>query len=181
MLDKIAIGLVIISNLLINTLIGSLFPTGSQPAKEPLERPQVEIPELKWTDTYEYRIGYAIHQEALYQAKLAAEEAARQAEAEKARLAAIEAQKLASAPQITPVASNGLNWAALRQCESGGDYANKKNPKYRGAYQFSYATWQTVGGTGDPADASPAEQDMRAQMLYDRAGPGQWPVCGKLL
>lgn len=75
----------------------------------------------------------------------------------------------------------GLNWAALRQCESGGNYGNKKNPKYRGAYQFSYSTWRSVGGSGDPADASVEEQDHRARILYQRSGRGQWPVCGRLL
>lgn len=74
-----------------------------------------------------------------------------------------------------------LDWAALRQCESGGDYANRRNRTYRGGYQFSRATWASVGGSGDPADASPAEQDMRAEMLYQRSGRGQWPVCGRLL
>ena len=71
-------------------------------------------------------------------------------------------------------------WARLRQCESGGNYANKNNPKYRGAYQFSYSTWAGVGGTGDPADASPAEQDMRAQMLDARSGWGPWECATKL-
>lgn len=85
-----------------------------------------------------------------------------------------------------PRASRGgarteLDWEALRACESGGDYANKNNPTYRGAYQFSYSTWASVGGEGDPADAPPDEQDMRARMLYERSGAGQWPVCGRYL
>lgn len=69
---------------------------------------------------------------------------------------------------------------AIAACESGG------NPRaiggggvYRGKYQFSRETWAAVGGSGDPAAAPEAEQDRRAQMLYDRAGPGQWPVCGQ--
>jgi hypothetical protein len=69
--------------------------------------------------------------------------------------------------------------AAIRACESGGDYsAVSSSGTYRGAYQFDYATWQSVGGTGDPAAASPAEQDLRAQMLYDQAGSSPWPACG---
>ena len=50
---------------------------------------------------------------------------------------------------------------------------------YRGKYQFSFATWRTVGGKGDPAQASETEQDRRAAILYRRDGPGQWPVCGR--
>ena len=48
---------------------------------------------------------------------------------------------------------------------------------YRGKYQFSVATWQAVGGKGDPAAAPEAEQDRRAIVLYNTSGPGQWPVC----
>lgn len=83
----------------------------------------------------------------------------------------------AAAP--TNYTASGDVFAKIRQCESGGNYANKKNPTYRGAYQFSYGTWASVGGSGDPADASPAEQDMRAQMLYARRGASPWPVCGR--
>lgn len=73
------------------------------------------------------------------------------------------------------------DWAALRRCESGGDYANKRNPTYRGAYQFSRSTWASVGGHGDPADAAAEEQDMRARRLFQRSGRGQWPGCGRRL
>ena len=50
---------------------------------------------------------------------------------------------------------------------------------YRGKYQFDLETWASVGGSGDPAAASEAEQDMRAAMLYARAGAAPWPVCGR--
>ena len=76
--------------------------------------------------------------------------------------------------------TSGDVWAALRACESNG-YGDKRNPRYRGAYQFSWATWASVGGTGDPADAPPEEQDRRAQMLQARSGWGQWPRCSKRL
>lgn len=73
----------------------------------------------------------------------------------------------------------GSHLAAIGQCESGGDYgAISPGGQYRGKYQFDYRTWGEVGGTGDPAAAPPAEQDRRAAMLYSRAGPGRWPVCG---
>jgi hypothetical protein len=48
-------------------------------------------------------------------------------------------------------------------------------------YQFSYGTWAGVGGSGDPAAASAAEQTARAQALYERSGAGQWPHCGARL
>ncbi len=68
----------------------------------------------------------------------------------------------------------------IAACESGGNYAAvSRSGKYRGAYQFDTRTWATVGGTGDPAAASPAEQDARAKALYDRRGSNPWPVCGR--
>jgi uncharacterized protein YabE (DUF348 family) len=78
--------------------------------------------------------------------------------------------------------SGGLNWAALAQCESGGNpNAVSANGLYFGLYQFSISTWQSVGGSGNPTDASSAEQTRRAQILYDRAGSSPWPVCGSRL
>lgn len=73
-------------------------------------------------------------------------------------------------------------WEALRFCESTDDYrAVSPSGRYRGAYQFDLSTWQTTGGTGDPAAAPPAEQDARARELYARRGHQPWPVCGRHL
>jgi hypothetical protein len=69
--------------------------------------------------------------------------------------------------------------AAIAACESGGDPAAvDPSGTYRGKYQFDHATWASVGGGGDPAAASEAEQDMRAARLYARAGATPWPACG---
>jgi hypothetical protein len=86
----------------------------------------------------------------------------------------------------TPVTAGGdadsLNWAALARCESGGNPTIvSSNGKYYGLYQFSVGTWQGVGGSGLPSQASADEQTARAKMLYNRSGAGQWPVCGKNL
>jgi uncharacterized protein YabE (DUF348 family) len=81
-----------------------------------------------------------------------------------------------------PATADGLNWAALAKCESGGrPNAVSGTGKYRGMYQFSQGTWNAVGGSGDPAAASAEEQTKRAQMLYARSGAGQWPHCGPRL
>lgn len=70
-------------------------------------------------------------------------------------------------------------WERLRFCESSDDYrAVSATGKFRGAYQFDLPTWRTVGGTGDPAAAPPAEQDARARELYARRGHAPWPQCG---
>lgn len=68
---------------------------------------------------------------------------------------------------------------AIASCESGGDPAAvSSDGSYRGKYQFDYGTWESVGGSGDPAAAPESEQDYRAALLYSRAGSSPWPVCG---
>jgi TolA-binding protein len=68
---------------------------------------------------------------------------------------------------------------AIASCESGGDpTAVSSDGTYRGKYQFDYGTWESVGGSGDPAAAPEAEQDYRAALLYTQSGSSPWPVCG---
>ena len=68
---------------------------------------------------------------------------------------------------------------SIAACESGGDpTAVSADGTYRGKYQFDFGTWASVGGSGDPAAASPAEQDYRAALLYSRGGSSPWPICG---
>jgi hypothetical protein len=88
------------------------------------------------------------------------------------------AKRRAQPPKPAPVAVSP-HLQAIAECESGGDpTAVGGGGLYRGKYQFSVATWQAVGGSGDPAAAPEAEQDKRAAILYEQSGPGQWPVCG---
>ncbi len=69
--------------------------------------------------------------------------------------------------------------AAIAACESGGDpTAVSSDGSYRGKYQFDYGTWESVGGSGDPAAAPEAEQDYRAALLYSESGSSPWPICG---
>lgn len=68
---------------------------------------------------------------------------------------------------------------AIASCESGGDpTVVDASGTYYGKYQFDFGTWASVGGSGSPAEASEAEQDYRAALLYSRAGSSPWPVCG---
>lgn len=64
--------------------------------------------------------------------------------------------------------------ARIAQCESGGNPRAVNPSGYYGLYQFSIPTWQSVGGTGLPSEASVEEQTMRAKMLQAKAGWGQW-------
>ena len=73
------------------------------------------------------------------------------------------------------------DWARLRQCESGGRYTVvSASGRYYGAYQFDLGTWRSVGGTGLPHQASPAEQDYRALYLYRMRGWQPW-TCARTL
>jgi uncharacterized protein YabE (DUF348 family) len=77
---------------------------------------------------------------------------------------------------------DSLNWAALAECESGGNpnAVNSAGPYY-GLYQFSASTWRSVGGTGVPTDFGAGEQTLRAKKLYQQQGDSPWPVCGSRL
>ena len=66
----------------------------------------------------------------------------------------------------------------IAACESSGDPAAvSADGRYRGKYQFSAQTWSALGGSGDPARASEAEQDRMAAKLLRRAGTSPWPSC----
>jgi peptidoglycan hydrolase-like protein with peptidoglycan-binding domain len=83
-------------------------------------------------------------------------------------------------PANLEVASAALDprLEAIAQCESAGDpTAVSATGQYRGKYQFDAETWASVGGTGDPAQASEAEQDRRASRLFKRKGTAPWPNC----
>lgn len=84
-------------------------------------------------------------------------------------------------PKPAPSVPSEAQWRTLRECESAGDYSIVDDSGlYRGAYQFDLGTWSSVGGTGDPAAASPAEQDRRAVKLWHARAWQPWPVCGPL-
>jgi hypothetical protein len=68
---------------------------------------------------------------------------------------------------------------AIAACESGGNPAANTGNGFYGKYQFDLGTWASVGGTGNPAAASEAEQNRRAALLYAREGASPWPVCGR--
>jgi hypothetical protein len=97
-----------------------------------------------------------------------------------AKKAARHAVKGASASSTAGGSTASAPLQAIAACESGGNPAAVGGGgQFRGKYQFTYSTWASVGGSGDPAAAPEAEQDKRAAMLYASAGAGQWPVCGR--
>lgn len=82
-----------------------------------------------------------------------------------------------TAAHADPSASD---WLRLRQCESSNNYKTNTGNGYYGAYQFSLGTWQSVGGSGYPSNASVGEQDARALILYRERGWQPW-TCAQIL
>lgn len=72
-------------------------------------------------------------------------------------------------------------WYKLRMCESSNNYSINTGNGYYGAYQFDVTTWHGVGGSGYPHEASPAEQDYRALVLYRMRGWQPWPACTRIV
>ena len=87
-----------------------------------------------------------------------------------------------SAPApAAPTSSAGGVWQQLRECESSGNYATNTGNGFYGAYQFTLQTWEGLGLSGLPSQASPQAQDAAAARLQAEAGWGQWPACSLAL
>jgi hypothetical protein len=91
----------------------------------------------------------------------------------------------AAAPAPAPAPSGGSwsgPWACIAQHESGGNAAADTGNGYYGGLQFSQSTWNAYGGSGNPANASIAEQEAVAQRVLAAQGWGAWPntsrMCG---
>lgn len=89
------------------------------------------------------------------------------------------APQTAAAP-AAPVASGSV-WDQLAICESGGNWSINTGNGYYGGLQFSLGTWQAVGGSGLPSNASREEQIARAETVLARQGWGAWPACSAKL
>jgi len=96
-----------------------------------------------------------------------------------------------AAPAATPTrqrtssASNapagGTVWDRLAQCESGGNWGISTGNGYYGGLQFTQGSWNAAGGSGNPANASRAEQIRVAENLRSQQGWGAWPACSSKL
>src|SRR3982751_3733577 len=78
--------------------------------------------------------------------------------------------------------ASGVNWDAVAQCESGGNWKINTGNGYYGGLQFSRSTWKAYGGgkyASTANKASKAEQIRIAEKVLDGQGIGAWPTCGK--
>ena len=94
-------------------------------------------------------------------------------------LAGLAGAVLSAAPAS---AATGDPFAALRQCEAGGNYAINTGNGFYGAYQFTAQTWRAMGTGYASANEAPYwVQDAAAQKLQRMSGWGQWPACTRML
>jgi resuscitation-promoting factor RpfE len=84
------------------------------------------------------------------------------------------------APPPPPVhKAYSVNWDAIAQCESGGNWGISTGNGFSGGLQFTSSTWHANGGSGSPAYASREEQIRVAENVLHSQGIGAWPVCGR--
>ena len=67
----------------------------------------------------------------------------------------------------------GSKWYSVVECESNFN-PRATNGTHFGLFQFLPQTWHSMGGSGNPSDASPQEQFQRAKKLQAQEGWGQW-------
>jgi hypothetical protein len=75
--------------------------------------------------------------------------------------------------------SYSVNWDAIAQCESGGNWGISTGNGFSGGLQFTSSTWRANGGSGSPNGASREEQIRVAENVLHSQGIGAWPVCGR--
>lgn len=76
--------------------------------------------------------------------------------------------------------ADSVNWDAVAQCESGGNWSINTGNGHYGGLQFKQSTWTANGGVGNPAHASRAEQIRVAENVLRTQGLKAWPKCGRL-
>jgi type IV secretory pathway VirB10-like protein len=81
---------------------------------------------------------------------------------------------------VASVTSDGV-WDRLAQCESGGNWSINTGNGYYGGIQFNLESWEWVGGTGYPHEASRETQIEMGKRLHARQGWSAWPACSKKL
>ncbi|MEV4757033.1 transglycosylase family protein [Micromonospora sp. NPDC049559] len=78
-------------------------------------------------------------------------------------------------------AASSVNWDAIAQCESSGNWHINTGNGYYGGLQFAQSTWQAYGGTKYAARADLATREQQiavAEKVLAGQGIGAWPVCG---
>jgi hypothetical protein len=91
---------------------------------------------------------------------------------------ALIAMSAISEVSVATAKADSVNWDAVAQCESGGNWSTNTGNGFYGGLQFSPATWSSNGGVGNPAHASREEQIRVAENVLASQGIDAWPKCG---
>jgi len=78
----------------------------------------------------------------------------------------------------TQASADSVNWEAIAQCESGGNWSINTGNGYYGGLQFDIDTWDGFAGYKYASDATKAQQIARAEEVLVSQGIGAWPNCG---
>ncbi|ORX01044.1 transglycosylase family protein [Mycolicibacillus trivialis] len=81
-------------------------------------------------------------------------------------------------PGVGVAQADGVNWDAVAQCESNGNWSADTGNGFYGGLQFKESTWREFGGVGSPSDASRDQQIAVANRVLAVQGPEAWPKCG---
>jgi LysM repeat protein len=86
-----------------------------------------------------------------------------------------------AAPVSAVPSGSGVNWYAVAQCESGGNWSINTGNGFSGGLQFTQSTWDAYGGAAyapSASQASASQQIAVANRVLAGQGIGAWPVCG---
>lgn len=74
--------------------------------------------------------------------------------------------------------ANGINWDAIAQCESGGNWHINTGNGYYGGLQFTRGTWLGAGGGKYASRADLASRSEQID-IASTLSLSNWPVCQK--
>lgn len=88
--------------------------------------------------------------------------------------------------ESAPEPAMSVNWDALAECESGGNWSTNTGNGYYGGLQFNLQSWEWAGGAqyaSRPDLATREQQIATAEVLLDihPSGLGAWPACTRKL
>ncbi|WP_343599928.1 transglycosylase family protein [Mycobacterium sp.] len=73
--------------------------------------------------------------------------------------------------------TDSVDWNAVAECESGGNWSADTGNGFYGGLQFKQSTWDENGGVGSPAQATRDQQIAVANRVLRTQGPAAWPTC----
>jgi LysM repeat protein len=77
----------------------------------------------------------------------------------------------------TSAHASSINWNAIAQCESGGNWHINTGNGYYGGLQFSESTWIAEGG-GQYASRADLASESEQIAVASHMSLSNWPVCG---